>query len=65
MTRIDSTRLSQLVHDLKSPLASVLDALALLERQKLGPLNPTQLEIIQLCQRNARQALARIEKLTD
>jgi signal transduction histidine kinase/CheY-like chemotaxis protein len=55
--------LANVSHDLKNPLTSVKAYLAMLGRQKMGPLTDAQQRAIQVCDRNADRLLRMINDL--
>ncbi len=65
MQQLDERLFSRLAHDLKSPLASLRDALQLLESGKAGQLQPLQKEIVSLGLRNSELLSARLAKLAE
>ncbi len=55
--------LSHVSHELKTPLASLREGIALMQDGVLGPLNPEQLEVSRILDTNARALQERIEQL--
>ncbi len=62
---LDRRVVSRISHDLKSPLASVREALTLLEAGKLGSLDPRQQKVVSLCRRNADRLWSSLAKLAE
>lgn len=54
---------AQLVHQLKTPLATVRDSAELLADGTLGPLSPQQQEVADILRRNSRELQRLIEEL--
>ncbi len=63
--KLEPSVVSRISHDLKSPLASVREALALLEAGKLGELDSRQQKVVSLCRRNADSLWSRLARLAD
>jgi two-component system, NtrC family, sensor histidine kinase GlrK len=56
---------AQLVHELKTPLATVRDSAELLADGTLGPLNDTQREVAEILRRNSVELQRLIERMID
>lgn len=54
-----------LVHDLRTPLTTMLASLDLLQTGKTGPLAPMQQEVTDMCMRGARHLLSLVNELLD
>lgn len=55
--------LRHISHELKTPLTNIREGTQLMTEQVMGPLNPEQLEVVQILNRNAQQLQKRIEDL--
>jgi signal transduction histidine kinase len=53
------------VHDLRTPLTSMIGPLEMLFTDQLGPLNGTQRDIIRVCRRASHRLLALVNELLD
>ena len=56
---------AMLVHDLRTPLTGLLGPLQMLESQMLGPLDPTQREVVQISHRSGERLLGMVNALLD
>ena len=56
---------AMLVHDLRTPLTGLLGPLQMLESQMLGPLDPTQREVVQISHRSGQRLLGMVNALLD
>ncbi len=54
-----------LVHDLRTPLTTILAALDLLQSGRAGPLETLQQEVTDMCQRGAQHLLSLVNELLD
>ncbi len=65
LERVRDDLMKMIVHDLKTPLTSVLATLELLGDGDLGPLTPRQLPLVQDAMRKSEELLALIEDLLE
>ena len=66
LLRVENDRqrlLGHASHELKTPLSALSEGVSLLRDELVGPLQPSQLEVIEIMQRNVQQLQAQIDTL--